>query len=144
MQTRNLPVREDHQRVGRGCVADSALTESRRALARAGKPTGMFDEIRGLSDGWKHALAREITDGYLDDLDAFITQQRAAGSIYPPAGEVLAAMRATPLDRVRVVIVGLIPTDTVSAPGSVRPLPHPAPGSCPARAAWVSACEVAA
>lgn len=58
---------------------------------------------------WADALARRLPADTLTALADFVRAERAAGPVFPPAGEVFAAFRATPLDAVKVVLVGQDP-----------------------------------
>jgi len=67
------------------------------------------DRIK-LEPGWKAALSDEFAAPYMAELRAFLAQERAAGKkIFPPASEWFAALNLTPLDKVRVVILGQDP-----------------------------------
>ena len=63
-----------------------------------------------LDPSWLGPLRREFDSPYMHDLRAFLQAERAAGTrIFPPAREWFAALDLTPLDRVRVVILGQDP-----------------------------------
>ncbi len=67
------------------------------------------DRIR-LEDSWKAALSAEFEQPYMRELSAFLRSEKAAGKqIYPPGGLIFNALNSTPLDRVRVVIIGQDP-----------------------------------
>jgi uracil-DNA glycosylase len=67
------------------------------------------DRIK-LEPGWKAALAAEFAAPYMADLRAFLLAERQAGKrIFPPAALWFNALDLTPLDRVRVVILGQDP-----------------------------------
>jgi uracil-DNA glycosylase len=67
------------------------------------------DRIR-LEPGWKNALLAEFDAPYMAPLRAFLAEERHAGKrIFPPAAEWFAALDHTPLDSVRVVILGQDP-----------------------------------
>lgn len=74
---------------------------------------------------WKEALAVEFERDYFKKLLEFVRVERSKGAVYPPPGEVFTAFNATPLDKVRVVILGQDPYHNVGqAHGlsfSVRP-----------------------
>lgn len=80
---------------------------------------------------WQRALAREFSAAYFSRLRAFVAAERASGTVYPPAEDVFNALRMTPLDQVRVVIIGQDPYhDAGQAHGlsfSVRPGVRPPP-----------------
>jgi uracil-DNA glycosylase len=83
-----------------------------------------------MSADWGLVLADEIEQAYFQRLQEFIYQERKAGIVYPPEGEVFAALEATPFRDVRVLILGQDPYhDEGQAHGlcfSVRPgVPKP-------------------
>jgi len=85
-----------------------------------------------LHDSWKSVLGEEFAAPYMAALKAFLTGERAAGKrIFPAAGEWFRALDLTPLDKVRVVILGQDPYHGVGqAHGlcfSVRPGVPPPP-----------------
>ena len=59
--------------------------------------------------GWLAALSSEASKPYLLQLHKFVQRERASKTIYPPANEMLAALQACPLSRIKVVIVGQDP-----------------------------------
>ena len=63
-----------------------------------------------LDESWKKALAPEFSKPYMTQLKAFLQQRRAAGAhIFPKGSEYFRALDLTPLDKVRVVILGQDP-----------------------------------
>jgi uracil-DNA glycosylase len=63
-----------------------------------------------LGESWKAALAGEFAQGYMHDLKGFLQAERAAGKpIFPNGPEYYRALDLTPLDKVRVVILGQDP-----------------------------------
>jgi uracil-DNA glycosylase len=63
-----------------------------------------------LTGGWDTALAAELSDPYMDKLAAFLDTELDAGKqIFPQTSECFAALALTPLDRVKVVILGQDP-----------------------------------
>ncbi|OLV18180.1 uracil-DNA glycosylase [Deinococcus marmoris] len=63
----------------------------------------------GLPESWKEALAGEFAAPYFHELKDFLVEERAAQTIYPPAADVFNALRFTPLDGVKVFILGQDP-----------------------------------
>lgn len=60
--------------------------------------------------GWRAALAPVLATQQARQLGSFLSAQEAAGkAIYPPRGSRLAALELTPLDAVKVVILGQDP-----------------------------------
>lgn len=76
-------------------------------------------------------LADELRQPYIAKLEAFLAAERAAHAVFPPAAEVFRALELTPLERVRVLILGQDPYhDEDQAHGlafSVRPGVKPPP-----------------
>lgn len=58
---------------------------------------------------WKEVLQREFEQDYFCNLVAFVKQEYASGTVFPPGNEIFAAFDATPFDRVKVVIIGQDP-----------------------------------
>ena len=87
--------------------------------------------IVDLPQSWQLALKDELTAGYFADLQSFVRAERQAHEVFPPAADVFAAFRFTPLDQVRIVLLGQDPYhDDGQAHGlcfSVRPGVKPPP-----------------
>ena len=90
-----------------------------------------MSEIR-LHESWKAPLLPEFNDPYMAALKGFLASEKASGKIiYPKASEWFRALDLTPLDRVRVVILGQDPYHgpgqahglCFSVPPGVRPPP---------------------
>ncbi|KQV35225.1 MULTISPECIES: uracil-DNA glycosylase [unclassified Rhizobium] len=63
-----------------------------------------------LEESWKAALAGEFSQPYMASLKSFLQEQRALGkAIFPRGSEYFRALDLTPLDKVRVVILGQDP-----------------------------------
>jgi len=63
-----------------------------------------------LHDSWKAPLQPQFDATYMAELKSFLSAERAAGkTIYPKGSEWFAALDATPLESVRVVILGQDP-----------------------------------
>jgi uracil-DNA glycosylase len=58
---------------------------------------------------WQAALAAEFTKPYFKTLDKFLTGERKDANVLPAEADVLNAFKYTPLDRVRVVLLGQEP-----------------------------------
>ncbi|MES2566158.1 MAG: uracil-DNA glycosylase [Bacteroidota bacterium] len=66
--------------------------------------------IELISDnGWKSKLKNEFQQSYLNDLEAFIKKERSDFTIYPEQKDTFAALNLTPLQEVKVVIIGQDP-----------------------------------
>ena len=85
-----------------------------------------------LHESWRGPLQEEFASPYMQALRGFLVAERAAGKrIFPKGGEWFRALDLTPLDKVRVVILG---QDPYHGPGqahglcfSVRPGVRPPP-----------------
>ena len=92
---------------------------------------GIAGEIQ-LEPSWLAVLQNEFQQPYMQELRGFLRAEKSAGKvIYPRGGEMFAAFDHTPLDRLRVVILG---QDPYHGPGqahglcfSVRPGVAPPP-----------------
>ena len=79
----------------------------------------MKGEIR-LEESWRQALTGEFAEPYMHDLRAFLLSEREKGRrIYPRASNWFRALDLTPLDKVRVVILG---QDPYHGPGQAHGL----------------------
>ena len=85
-----------------------------------------------LHDSWKSALQGQFDAPYMAALKDFLSAERSAGkTIYPKGSDWFAALDATPLENVRVVILGQDPYHgegqahglCFSVPHGVRPPP---------------------
>lgn len=76
--------------------------------------------IISLPKSWRPSLEPVLHSPPLRDLDAFLdAEERSAKAIYPPRDARLAALELTPLDQVRVVILG---QDPYHGPGQAHGL----------------------
>ncbi len=84
-----------------------------------------------LPQSWQPYVGDELARPYFAALQAFLAEQRAHDTVYPPEPEVFSALELTPYERVRVVILGQDPYhDANQAHGlafSVRPSVRPPP-----------------
>ncbi|OEC46053.1 uracil-DNA glycosylase [Pseudomonas sp. 1D4] len=77
------------------------------------------DRIK-LEAGWKEALRDEFDKPYMNALGNFLRTEKAAGKeIYPPGAMIFNALNSTPLDQVKVVIIG---QDPYHGPGQAHGL----------------------
>src|SRR5438270_13141607 len=58
---------------------------------------------------WKAALQGELDKPYFRELRDFVDQERAEHTVFPPEGEVFNAFAHTPLNEVKVVLLGQDP-----------------------------------
>lgn len=71
--------------------------------------TGMAETVK-LEESWKQALAPEFAAPYMADLRSFLLEQKKAGKhIFPKGPDYFRALDLTPLDQVKVVILGQDP-----------------------------------
>ena len=77
------------------------------------------DRIK-LEESWKSALREEFDKPYMRELGEFLRREKAAGKvIYPPGPLIFNALNSTPLDQVKVVIIG---QDPYHGPGQAHGL----------------------
>lgn len=63
-----------------------------------------------LAEDWKQALGDEFQQSYMQQLRSFLLDEKAAGKvIYPPGPLIFNALNSTPLEQVKVVIIGQDP-----------------------------------
>lgn len=78
-----------------------------------------------LPESWKKPLEHVCTRPEIDDLVRYLQEREAAGAtIYPAKQNIFAALRATPFDKVSVVIVG---QDPYHGPGQAHGLSFSVP-----------------
>lgn len=82
-----------------------------------------------LPDSWKQPLEEVCIRPEIDSLLQFLQEREAAGAvIYPAKQNIFAALRATPFDEVKVVIVG---QDPYHGPGQAHGLSFSVPEGVP-------------
>ena len=78
---------------------------------------------RGLTElvpaSWRDALSSVIFSREFAELEAFLEGEWRSGEVFPPRGEVFAALSATSLDMVKVVVLG---QDPYHGPGEAHGL----------------------
>lgn len=63
-----------------------------------------------IEKSWKQALQGEFEKPYFEALVRYLHEEKAAGNIiFPPGGQIFRAFELTPLDKVKVVILGQDP-----------------------------------
>ena len=83
-----------------------------------------------IEQSWKSALADEFNKPYFESLVAFLRQEKAAGvTIFPPGRQIFRAFDLTPMDKVKVVILG---QDPYHGPGQAHGLSFSVPAGVPA------------
>lgn len=83
-----------------------------------------------IEESWKRALAPEFEKPYFAELAAKLHEEKRSGAvIYPPGPLIFNAFNLTPLDRVKVVILG---QDPYHNPGQAEGLSFSVPHGVPA------------
>ena len=83
-----------------------------------------------IEQSWKEALAGEFGKPYFAELVNFLRQEKAAGKvIYPPGSQIFRAFDLTPVQNVKVVILG---QDPYHGPGQAHGLSFSVPSGVPA------------
>lgn len=78
-----------------------------------------------IEQSWKSALADEFGKPYFESLVRFLHQEKAAGNtIFPPGSQIFRAFELTPVDKVKVVILG---QDPYHGPGQAHGLSFSVP-----------------
>lgn len=73
-----------------------------------------------IEPSWKAVLQKEFDEAYFTEIVRFVKTEKAAGkTIYPPGSQMFHAFDATPLDRLKVVILG---QDPYHGPGQAHGL----------------------
>lgn len=84
-----------------------------------------------LPGSWRAVLAPEFDKPYFQQLEAFVDEERRKHTVFPPENDVFNAFKATPYDKVKVLLLGQDPYhDDGQAHGmcfSVRPGIKPPP-----------------
>ena len=83
-----------------------------------------------IEKSWKNALAGEFEKAYFASLVRFLHHEKAAGKkIFPPGSQIFKAFELTPLDKLKVVILG---QDPYHGPGQAHGLSFSVPADMPA------------
>lgn len=83
-----------------------------------------------IEQSWKMALAPEFDKPYFGSLVSFLRQEKASGAtIFPPGSQIFRAFDLTPMDKVKVVILG---QDPYHGPGQAHGLSFSVPHGVPA------------
>ncbi len=83
-----------------------------------------------IEQSWKNALAGEFEKPYFASLVRFLHEEKAAGQrIYPPGSRIFKAFELTPVDQVKVVILG---QDPYHGAGQAMGLSFSVPANMPA------------
>jgi uracil-DNA glycosylase len=73
----------------------------------------------GLPEDWARVLAAEFGQPYFRALQDYVAAERARGPVYPPDQDVYAALRHTPYERVKALLLG---QDPYHGPGQAHGL----------------------
>jgi len=82
-----------------------------------------------LGPGWARVLGQELEKPYFQALRSFLVEERAAHRVYPAGRDIFHAFARTPLEAVRVVILG---QDPYHGPGQAHGLCFSVPSGVPA------------
>lgn len=83
-----------------------------------------------IEQSWKEALGSEFRKPYFVSLVNFLHQEKREGkTVYPPGGSIFRAFELTPVDKVKVVILG---QDPYHGPGQAMGLSFSVPENIPA------------
>lgn len=83
-----------------------------------------------IEQSWKNALAGEFDKTYFATLVRFLHHEKASGKrIYPPGSQIFNAFELTPVDKLKVVILG---QDPYHGPGQAHGLSFSVPEGIPA------------
>ena len=83
-----------------------------------------------IEQSWKEALADEFGKPYFESLVRFLHKEKADGQvIYPPGSQIFRAFDLTPVEQVKVVILG---QDPYHGPGQAHGLSFSVPANVPA------------
>ena len=91
----------------KSATATSSLFEDETDAARG--RASRFPLPDDLDPSWLRALEPETRKPYWDALQSFVAEERAEHTVYPPAEDVYNAFRYTPLDEVKVFLLGQDP-----------------------------------
>lgn len=105
---------------GGATAVETPPASAPRTLAPA-----VTDLVENLMDpGWKAALEKEFSKPYFAELATKVAAERASKQVFPPKEQVFAALNLTPLDKIRVVILG---QDPYHGPGQAHGLSFSVP-----------------
>lgn len=83
-----------------------------------------------IEKSWKKALEEEFEKPYFESLVRFLHQEKASGKkVFPPGSQIFRAFELTPVDKVKVVILG---QDPYHGPGQAHGLSFSVPLGVPA------------
>jgi len=62
-----------------------------------------------IHESWKEALKSEFSHSYMEELKAFLIEEKKTHTIYPPGSRIFNAFNSTPFESVKAVILGQDP-----------------------------------
>ena len=65
--------------------------------------------LPALPGSWKTVVGDELEKPYFKEMEQFIGEELAHGEVYPPEPDIFAALRCTPFEQVRVLLLGQDP-----------------------------------
>lgn len=84
-------------------------TKDQRNVGATGKFLFSLPDLL-TNDGWREALSEELEKDYIKELEKRLTQHYQGGDcVYPPTDNIFNALKLTPLDKIKVVILGQDP-----------------------------------
>ncbi len=90
--------------------AAAAATATRNAAPKTRQAQPAVASLREqLPADWQAVLKEEFDKPYFKKLEAFVAQERASGAVYPPVEDVFNAFKATPFEKVKVLLLGQDP-----------------------------------
>ena len=69
----------------------------------------MAKQVAAIQNDWLPALQAEFKKPYYAELYHFVEQEYRTERVFPPADRIFVALELTPLEKVRVVILGQDP-----------------------------------
>lgn len=106
-------------------LCQSPLPKKRFADNLLNYMTLSVEKIAYMEASWLSALEEEFQKPYMKQIEAFLAEEVASGAeIYPPFDQIFNAFCQTPLDQVRVVIMG---QDPYHGPGQAHGLSFSVP-----------------
>lgn len=86
--------------------------------------SGQAPDVK-MEEGWKNLLMEEFSEEYFQGIKSFLLAEKKAGKvIYPKGSHIFNAFNSTPLDKVKVVILG---QDPYHGPGQAMGLSFSVP-----------------
>src|SRR5262249_33133705 len=109
----------------------SAPTSSRSSAGRTKTSAGGSMKPEAIPESWRAVLAPEFDKPYFKKLKQFVEEERSKHTVFPPEEDVFNALKYTPFDEMKVLLLGQDPYhDVGQAHGlcfSVRPGVKPPP-----------------